>query len=313
MSKIVFLSSYDSELESIWMDSINQHLNDTSILLPHQISDNEAQEVEVAVVANADPDQISHYPNLVWIQSLWVGIENLVSYCANHKIKLVKLVDPQLAKIMAESVLAWTLFLQRNMHRYSQQQKELVWKQLPNVNSSDLNISVLGTGNLGIEAINTLKQLEFNISAWSRTSKTIDDVTCYSGSDGLSSMLGNTDILINLLPLTDETFHLLNERTLSMLPRGAKVVNFSRGAVLDSDALLVLLDSGHVEHAILDVFEVEPLPSTSIFWCHPQVTVLPHISAPTNMNSASKIVAENLGVYLNNGNIPDTVNTSKGY
>ena len=126
-------------------------------------------------------------------------------------------------------------------------------------------------------------------------------------------MLSKTNILINLLPLTEETFQILNAHTLGLLPKGAKIVNISRGAVLDSDALLILLDSGHIEHAVLDVFEVEPLPRTSQFWSHPKVTVLPHISAPTNMSLATKIVTKNLGNYINNGYIPDTVNTSKGY
>ena len=80
----------------------------------------------------------------------------------------------------------------------------------------------------------------------------------------------------------------------------------------DAD-LKAALDSGRLRHAVLDVFEVEPLPSTEWHWGHPSVTVLPHCSAPTARESASAIVANNIRRYMEDGIIPVGVNFSRGY
>ena len=126
-------------------------------------------------------------------------------------------------------------------------------------------------------------------------------------------MLSQTDILINLLPLTPQTHHLLDKTLLSELPNGAKLINFSRGGVIDTKALLVLLDNGHLSHAVLDVFEQEPLSSTDPIWSNPNITVLPHISAPTNIGTAAKVVADNIKNYRENNVIPKSVDIKVGY
>jgi glyoxylate/hydroxypyruvate reductase A len=281
--------------------------------LPEQISDSQVNNVDIAVVANPDPKELARFPNLVWIQSLWAGVEQLIGEVLKGPVKLVKLVDPHLAKTMAESALAWTLYLQRNMPEYAQQQLNKQWHQLPCISSEELRVSVLGTGTLGIAALDALRKLEYQLSCWSRTSKQLHGINNYTGTRGLQTMLNNTDILINLLPLTQHTYHLLDEDLLYELPKGAKLMNFSRGAVIDTNALLKLLDAGHLSHAVLDVFEHEPLTSIDKLWNTPNITVLPHITAPTNMHSASKIVVDNIKKYRDKNVIPNTVDVMAGY
>ncbi len=105
----------------------------------------------------------------------------------------------------------------------------------------------------------------------------------------------------------------LNSYTLSALRRGAAIINFGRGLLIDTEALTVALDAGQMSHAVLDVFDIEPLPVQSTLWTHPDVTVLPHISAQTNINTASKIVADNVNRWFESGAMPDFVNRNKGY
>jgi len=313
MKKIVFISELESDIQAQWLALIQQQLSNETILLPDQIADDEVEDIDIAIVANPSPNDLARFPHLVWIQSLWAGVEKLVAGVMPENVKLVRLVDPHLAQTMAESVLAWTLYLQRNMAQYAQQQVDKRWHQLPSVASQELRVSVLGAGALGIAALDALSKLSYQVSCWSRTPKQLDGIKNYNGADGLQTMLRDTDILINLLPLTAKTHHLLGETLLGELPNGAKLINFSRGGVIDTTALLALLDSGHLAHAVLDVFEQEPLASTDPIWTHSNITVLPHISAPTNINTAVNIVADNINKYRENDIIPEYVDAKLGY
>ena len=309
----MFISDQDLDTQSQWITLLNNKLKNETVFLPHQINQQQLKDVEIAIVENPDPMVLNKFPNLIWIQSLWVGIEQLIDKIALDRIKLVKLVDPQLTKTMAEAVLAWTLYLQRNMPEYAQQQKSKQWRPLPALISEKLRIGVLGAGTLGVAALNILNNLDYQLSCWSRTPKQLNTVKNYTGIDGLQSMLKNTDILINLLPLTKQTYHLLGKELLSLLPVGAKLINFSRGAVIDTKALLQLLKSQHLSHAVLDVFEKEPLPTKDPIWSNPNITVLPHITAPTNLNTAVEIVANNIQMYSETKAIPVAVDPELGY
>lgn len=97
------------------------------------------------------------------------------------------------------------------------------------------------------------------------------------------------------------------------MKQGAALINFARGAVIVADDLIAALDSGRLSHAVLDVFEQEPLPTASPFWQHPKVTVLPHISAPTSRESSARIVAGNVRAWRETGRLPETVDMIRGY
>ena len=153
----------------------------------------------------------------------------------------------------------------------------------------------------------------FKVCGWSRSKKNIKEVKSFTGHSGLKKMLAQTDILVCLIPLTDKTKYLLNYKTLSFLKKGACVVNFARGAIINEKDLIKNLNSGKIKHAVLDVFEQEPLPRTSILWKHKSVTILPHISANTDFDSASDIVVKNLRLFKLKKKIPKFVDLQRGY
>jgi glyoxylate/hydroxypyruvate reductase A len=313
MKKIVFISRLDNESQSQWLSCLREQLIEETILLPEQINEADLHTVDIAIVADPDPSVIDKFPNLIWIQSLWSGVEKLVSEKSLQHIKIVRLVDPQLAKTMAEAVIAWTLYLHRNMPEYAQQQIKKQWQQLPYIPARNIKVGVLGAGNLGLASLKSLQQLEYQVSCWSRTPKQLEGIKSYSGNSGLESIMSNSDIVISLLPLTAETHHLLNTTLLTRLPVGAKIINFSRGAIIDTQAMLKLLATRHISHAVLDVFEHEPLPFINPIWNNPNITVLPHISAPTDMNTSIEIAAANIQKYRELMIIPNTVNAQLGY
>lgn len=313
MKKIVFISRLDNKTQLDWLSCLRKQLSNEIIVLPEHMNEDEYQHVDIAIVADPDPAVINKFNNLIWIQSLWAGVEKLMSEKSLQHIKIVRLVDPELAKTMAEAVIAWTLYLHRNMPEYAQQQIKKQWQQLPYIPARNIRIGVLGAGHLGLASLHSLQQLEYQVSCWSRTPKQLEGIKSYSGNSGLESIMSNSDIVISLLPLTTETHHLLNTSLLAKLPFGAKIINFSRGAIIDTQAMLALLETRHISHAVLDVFEHEPLAITDPIWSNHNITVLPHISAPTDMATSIKIATDNINKYRESMIIPNTVNAELGY
>jgi len=152
----------------------------------------------------------------------------------------------------------------------------------------------MGLGVLGQATASALRDLNFKIYGWSRTKKNISGISSYAGLNELNDFLKNVNILVCLLPLTNETENIINKDLLYNLPSGAYLINVGRGKhVIESD-LINVLDSGHIEHAFLDVTREEPLPKNSKLWDHPKITLTPHVAAITNAASSSRQIIKNL-------------------
>lgn len=313
MSHVVpFIHTLSGEEEAEWVAAIEALSPEISLRPPALLSAAERAAARVAVVANPDSADLRGLPGLVWAQSLWAGVEKLAPHMP-EPIAIVRMIDPQLAATMAEAVLAWTLYLHRDMPRYARQQRSREWRQHTLPLASARTVGVLGLGLMGETATRRLRANGFSVIGWSRSRKALDGVETFHGDDGLAAVLARADILVLLLPLTAATRRLIDAGALARMKPGARLINFGRGALVDDAALLARLDSGALDHAVLDVFATEPLPADSSFWSHARVTVLPHISAPTNIATASKIVADNLRAYFRDGTIPRAVDRRAGY
>jgi glyoxylate/hydroxypyruvate reductase len=155
-------------------------------------------------------------------------------------------------------------------------------------------VAVLGLGELGRACAQALAGLNFPVLGWSRSPRSVPGIECHAGEDGLEAVLARAEIVVTLLPHTPATESLMDARRLALLPRGARLINPGRGALIDDAALLAALESGQVGHATLDVFRTEPLPPDHPFWAHPRVTVTPHVAAETRPDTASRVIAENI-------------------
>ena len=303
----------DAASTRAWLGALQAALPEVRIVAFDALTADDKAASAVAIVANPSPADLSQLPRLRWVHSVWAGVERLVADCARASVTVVRLVDPTLAATMAEAVLAWCLYLHRNMPAYAAQQRIRQWLQHPYVPATQKTVSLLGLGALGRAAAERVASAGFQMCGWSSTTKSLPGVQCFTGPQGLLAMLARTDILVCLLPLTPETRGLLDAHRLSRLPPGAAIVNFARSAIVNDGDLREALDREHLSHAVLDVFDIEPLPADCWQWTHPHVTVLPHCSAPTDMQSASQIVAAAIRAYLVNGAIPKGVDVVRGY
>lgn len=313
MNAIPFVAAPHYANTEAWLRALRLAMPDEQVLPFAAMSAADKAQCTVAIVANPDPADLRALPQLRWVHSVWAGVERLVADLDDTGLTIVRLVDPQLAETMAEAVLAWTLYLHRDMPAYARQQHQGTWQPRAYVRPQRRRVSVLGLGALANAAVGRLQAAGFQVAGWSRTRKDMPGVDCYAGDAELATMLARTDILVCLLPLTPATRGLLDASRLACLPERASLINFARGAIVDDDALREALDSGRLDHAVLDVFATEPLPPDQWQWRHPQVTVLPHCSAPTDMETASLIVARNIGRYRASGVVPDGIDMRRGY
>lgn len=226
------------------------------------------------------------------VLNLWAGVEGIVGN-ETLTMPLARMVDYGLTEGMVEwcvgHVLRHHLGMDADICRDDQE-----W--VPHVPplARDRKVCVLGLGALGRAVAVSLRKLNFDVTGWSRTQKAVKKVRCLSGDAGLKAALASSEIVVLLLPLTSGTENLLDEERLGMLPKGAVIINPGRGPLIDDDALLAALDRGHIEHATLDVFRIEPLPKGHRYWTHPNVTVTPHLASDTRPDSAARVIAENI-------------------
>ncbi|RTE67429.1 glyoxylate/hydroxypyruvate reductase A [Amphritea opalescens] len=309
---IPFVHQSSSSEAQQWCTTLSELLPQCDVRLFEQLSDEDKARVTMAVVANPEPSDVAQLSQLKWVHSVWAGVEGMMANLAEMPFGIVRLTDPHLAQTMSEAVLAWALYLHREMPQYRQQQSSGQWQSRDYTDACDRHIVILGLGLLGQKSALRLVDNGFKVSGWSRSEKQLANVDCYSGDEALTEVIGDADIIVNLLPLTPATEGLMDQAFFRQL-KGASLINFGRGATIVDADLLQALEQGQVSHAVLDVFTEEPLPSSHAFWQHPDITVLPHISAPTSVSTASRIVADNISRFLLEGVIPPTVDKTLGY
>ena len=266
---------------------------------------------DIALVASPPAGTLEKLSGAKLIQSLWMGVEKLIEDpTLPRHVPLARLADPGMIAAMSETVLAHTLDWHRRLYRYRAQQHEARWHRFRQYMASDHTVGLLGLGELGTDAARKLRLLGFNVCGWSRRPRTVEGV---DASTDLSSVLARSDVVVCLLPLTAQTQGILKSENLLKIRKGGALINVARGGHVVREDLIAVLDSGHLAHAYLDVFEVEPLPADDPLWRHPGVTITPHAAALTEPRTAVHKIAANIECIRRGALPPNLVDFSAGY
>lgn len=301
---ILFAS--ETESPDVWLPLLERALPNDRIVREASF------QIDIALVATPPTGTLERLQGVKLIQSLWMGVEKLLADPALPKgVPVARLVDPGMVAAMSETVLAHVLDWHRHHYYYRRLQRDSRWvRRLPQHLAADRCIGLLGLGELGSDAARKLLALGFNVAGWSRRPKSIEGVRSFTD---LEAVLCITDALVCLLPLTAQTKGILNSKTLRAIRKDGCLINVARGAHLVVSDLIAALDSGHLAHAYLDVFEPEPLPADSPLWRHPHITITPHSAALTEPRTALPEIVDNIERVRRGEQALNLVDFSAGY
>ena len=276
--------------------------------------DGDKTEVTFALCWRHPAGVLKQYPNLRCICSMGAGVDHLLGdpdFPAD--IPVVRLVDPNLAGAMFEYVNTAVMYFQRRFDVYRTRQQQALWQQSTPKSNNETTIGVMGMGQLGSHVAKRLAGQGFKVAGWSRSEHSVEGVQSFAGSGSMNAFLNQTEILVCLLPLTEQTHGILNARLFAQLPKGACIINVARGGHLNELDLLQALDNKSLRGACLDVFATEPLPEDHPFWHRQDVIVTPHCSSITLPASVLPQIAQNYHAANNGSLLVNVVERERGY
>ena len=310
----ILLASTDFwEDMDVWSNGLKESMPEMDVRVYPDEGD--VNEVEYAVVWKHPRGILNKYPNLKAILSLGAGVDHIISDPELPEgLPIVRLVDKKLTHEMCLHSLHWVLHFHSDQYLYRIQQQSREWIQQSSVQSEDRTIGIMGLGNIGKAIGDSLINLDFKVVGWgARPKESLGGIEYYCGHEQLADFLSQTDILINVLPLTEDTKNILTKIELAFLPKGSFIINIGRGGIINESDLLTSLDSGHITAVALDVFAQEPLPENNSLWDHPLVYVTPHIAGQSNPGSAAQTIADNIRL-IEKGETPYPIYShSSGY
>ena len=271
--------------------------------------------VDFVLVWDPDPGRLARMPKLRAIFGSGAGVDAIVADpdLPRH-IPLVRCVPPEATQRMGEFVTWSVLSLVKDARRMAIAQSKAAWDyfEAPFA-AAERTVGVMGLGAMGLRSVEMLRALGIPVIGWSRTRKDVPGVETFAGAAGRDAFLARCDILVCLLPATEETRGMLAEPLLSRLPRGAGLVQVGRGVQQVVPDILAALDNGQLSGAVLDVFDPEPLAADSPLWSHPRVTVTPHVASLPSRRERARYVAGCIARFERGEPLPNVYDPERGY
>jgi len=271
--------------------------------------------VDYALVWDPEPGRLARLPRLRAIFGSGAGVDGIAADPHLPRgIPLVRCVPPEATQRMGEFVAWAVLSLTKDARRMAIAQARGAWDYFePPFAAAARTVGIMGLGAMGLRSATMLRALGIPVVGWSRTRKALDGVECFAGAAGLPGFLARCDVLVCLLPATDETRGIIAAPLLASLPRGAGLVQVGRGVQQVLPDIVAALDSGQLSGAVLDVFDPEPLPADSPAWAHPRITVTPHVGSLPSRLERARYVAGCITRFERGETLPNLYDPERGY
>jgi len=279
----------------------------------------EKAEIIVTFGGDLNDDLVMRAERLKWVSVLSAGLDQLPFASLEKKNVMVTNVKGIHKTPMAEYVISMLLQVYRNEKVFIEKEQEHIWhrdtKQMP-LEISEKTMLIAGTGAIGQEVARLAKAFHMKTIGVSRSGRTVEHFDENVTTNEMKTYLPEADFVISVLPSTKETKNLYTIDYFQSMKDDAVFLNMGRGDVVESDVIIKAVREKEIMHAVLDVFETEPLPKDHPLWDEARVTITPHISgiSPNYLPRALKILEQNLDVYIKgDGEYVNEIDTSRGY
>ncbi|MEI4264012.1 NAD(P)-dependent oxidoreductase [Roseovarius sp. D0-M9] len=286
----VFLSRI-LDLESLYGSALSAAGPDVAVIRPEEVTDPE--QIRFAICWLPEAGSFAPYPNLKLAMSIGAGVDDLLGNPElSPEVAIARVRDPHQAALMAGYATHEVLHVSRHFAQLMASAERATWEPLPMNAPETTNVAILGNGTMGEAVARVLRTLGFTVRVACRTepARPLDQVSYFSGSDGILGAVSGAHFVINVLPLTHATENVLNGTLFTAMASGSWLIQIGRGEHLVEDDLLAALDSGQLAGATLDVFHQEPLPADHPFWQDDRLRITPHIAS----DSVPSVVAEQI-------------------
>jgi phosphoglycerate dehydrogenase-like enzyme len=270
-------------------------------------------EAEVIYAWRLPPALLGKASRLRWIQAAGAGVEWALVPELPASVSVTR-APGVFGPWMAEYVLGWCAWVTQRMAAYLDAKRQRRW--LGTVVPRRLGgttMAIVGLGDIGRDIARAARALDIRVIGVTRGGRPVRDAHRVYRPAALPRVLGEADWVVIVLPLTPATRGLIGERELAAMRRSAWLVNIGRGPVVDEPALVRALTERRIAGAVLDVFDIEPLPPTHPLWALDNVVVTPHIAGPNVPDEIAQVFNDNLARYLAGRPLRHIVDRRRGY
>ena len=293
------------------------------------------QEIEIVLGGGSPVNDPALFPALKWVQVHSAGIDGLIGKPIWSSKVIITNASGIHATPIAERAMAMMLAFRAKLPEMWYFKQQAVWPEdrwgmFSNPDLRDSTLGIVGYGAIGVELARQAAALGMRVLALNRSGERRAMNTYVESGFGdqemrlpdqvfdinqLETMLPMCDHVVILLPATQATHRIIDEKALACMKPSAFLYNFGRGSVVDEQALIAALQEGRIAGAGLDVFEQEPLPDHSSLWQMPNVIITPHVGgmAPVYNDRLTDLFAANLYHYLNDQPLMNVVDREQGY
>lgn len=267
-------------------------------------------------ISGLDSEDLKLFPNLKWIQSFSAGV-NTYPF---KELKDRDIILTNTSGIHGPQITDQIIGVMLNFSRHILESIENKKKKDFNSNYNyeelkDKNLLIIGAGSIAKILARKAKAFDMKTTGIKRSVSKVDNFDDIKTMDNLTSALKEADYVVNLLPLTKETYKIIGKEEFDLMKESSIFINYGRGKSVDESALIEALRLEKIKGAALDVFEEEPLPEKSPLWEMDNVIITPHSGGFSFENElrAVKEIKDNIIRYKNNEKLKNRIDLDLQY
>lgn len=296
MKKQIVVKTGKSVID-LWLSSISDMLIEFEVI-PHTSPLIRNEDVSYVVAWRPDALWVNGFKNLKALVSIGSGVDHVKNLPQLRTgIPVLRTVSPDLAQKMSEFVVMCTLVWHRKLISMLEANDDKRWEVFDVPLASKLTVGIMGYGRMGKAVAGALSSLGYRIKVWSRQSHDDVQYTYFFGRENLDSFTNGCDVLVCLLPLTEETSGILDYKLIKCMNKGGCLINTARGGHLVEKDLIKAMEGQLLSYAFLDVLSSEPLPPDSPLWDTKNVVITYHSAAYISAEVGSQIIADNIRAF----------------